>query len=597
MSGWSRGLVSVSFLVLGGATAGLTWRADAPEEPPIAAVSAGEFAIAQLAAELGRSLAAARARATTLADTAALRTAISTDTATVRDLIQRDAALGVPETELLVLLIRDGAGAKILYAQPPGAEALRSVLGEAGPLLDVSGHRVAPWFVAKVRSRYPEHPDGLLAIGGVPIDMQGANDRLRGLSVGARITVGGAALVALGMAPGPDTRIVRSRVDLTAQLGMVGVAAEVMVAEGTNRHRLPIALGALALGVVGAVVFPLLRRRRPESQPPSRPATDFTATLIPGGADLDDGPTQPDAKDVTHDDIEIGAIVGEYRILERLGHGGMGVVYSAVHEVIGKKVAIKFLWGDFQLEPRIGERFVREAQAVNRVSHPGIVDIFSFGRLPSGRPYLVMELLAGENLKERLKHMPPLTYRETFRILGQICAAAGAAHDAGIVHRDLKPDNVFLQDVTGDVKILDFGVAKLIETGAGNQTRTGTSIGTPVYMSPEQCRGRRIDPRSDLYTIGVVMFRIFTGTLPFHGQSEFTVLQAHVKQRPPRPSDRAHVPPALEALILRCLAKKPEARPQSAAQLAAELEGVAKSMGDRLDDPSYQPMPMSEGNG
>ena len=290
-----------------------------------------------------------------------------------------------------------------------------------------------------------------------------------------------------------------------------------------------------------------------------------------------------------------GTPVGEYQLTEVLGAGGMGVVYAAIHPLIGKKVAIKVLNERFSHSSTILERFVQEARSVNQIGHRGIIDIFAFGEMPDGRPFFVMEYIPGADLRARLRADPPLTYGDALSILDQVLDALSAAHDAGVVHRDLKPDNIILVESRGPrtVKLLDFGVAKLINPGQGGEkTSTGLTIGTPSFMSPEQCLCQPVDARSDLYSLGVIMFVMFTGTRPFSGSSEFVVLQGHVHRAPPRPRALADLPLALESVILCCLEKRPDKRPQSANELRQRL---AKLRGSLSLEALEQPLPSQLG--
>jgi serine/threonine-protein kinase len=277
-----------------------------------------------------------------------------------------------------------------------------------------------------------------------------------------------------------------------------------------------------------------------------------------------------------------GTVIGEYVVEGVIGRGGMGVVHAAKHPVIGKRVAIKVLRPELSQDPAIVRRFVDEARAVNRIGHPNIVDIFGFGALPppDGRQYFVMELLEGEALTAALERAgaagwdPP----EARRLLAQACDALAAAHHEGIVHRDLKPDNLWLvrpRHGQSFLKLLDFGIAKLLEgKGDGPVTQSGLVIGTPQFMAPEQCLGEAVDHRADIYAFGVILYRIFTGRLPFAGKS-FAEIVSHVfTVPPPRPSSLRDMPPGLEALILACLERDPARRPQSAVEVGARLEAA-----------------------
>ncbi len=284
--------------------------------------------------------------------------------------------------------------------------------------------------------------------------------------------------------------------------------------------------------------------------------------------------------------LSVGTKVGEYEILARIGEGGMGTVYSAVHPIIGKKVAIKVLAARLAKNKNAIRRFVLEARAVNDIQHPGLVDIFSFGQLTDGRHYYVMEFLEGKNLGDVLSERIRLPMAEALPIFIEVGRALVAVHSKGIVHRDLKPENILLlsspQPSGQKVKLVDFGLAKLVEgvpahlSEGGPRTAAGVNVGTPHYMSPEQCRGLKVDVRADLYSLGVMLYETLTGSVPFDGPTAVDIWQAHV-ERPPRiPSDVAPgaVSPALNAVILRLLAKQPECRIQSAADFCSALENL-----------------------
>ncbi|HEX4461327.1 MAG TPA: serine/threonine-protein kinase, partial [Polyangia bacterium] len=274
-----------------------------------------------------------------------------------------------------------------------------------------------------------------------------------------------------------------------------------------------------------------------------------------------------------------GTVVNEFRVEARLGQGGMSTVYSAIQPLIGKRAAIKVIRRELCLDPVQVERFVQEARAVNQIGHPNIVDVFAFGTLPDERSYLVMEWLQGETLAERLKR-GALGTTEAMAIIFQICDALAAAHDKGIVHRDLKPENVFLVPVRNRrllVKLLDFGVAKL--RGPRGEARVdhtspGNTVGTPKYMAPEQARGRDVDYRADVYSLGVTAYEMFTGRVPFLGDEAIDVMHQHVYKMPPAPSLlRADLPLQVERLLLGMLEKKPDKRP-TLAQVEARLADV-----------------------
>jgi serine/threonine-protein kinase len=272
-------------------------------------------------------------------------------------------------------------------------------------------------------------------------------------------------------------------------------------------------------------------------------------------------------------DLPPGFVVGEYRIEGVAGRGGMGVVYSALQPVIEKKVAIKVLNAQLSADVDLVRRFVDEARAVNRIGHENIIDIFSFGQLADGRQYFVMEYLEGATLAARME-AGDLHNEDVPTILAQVCEALEAAHEKKIVHRDLKPENVWIALTNRGqpkVRLLDFGIAKLLETGERTVTDVGTVMGTPHYMSPEQCNGRGVDHRTDIYAMGVMMYRLFTGQLPIRGETYAEILAKQLTLTPAPPSTLAQIPAALDHLIMRCLEKEPSARPQSAAELGTAL--------------------------
>jgi len=277
----------------------------------------------------------------------------------------------------------------------------------------------------------------------------------------------------------------------------------------------------------------------------------------------------------------IGQSFGNYRAISVLGEGGMGVVYLAEHPEIGRKVAVKVLHADFARDQQVLTRFLNEARAANAIRHPNIIEILDSGVLADRTPYLVMELLEGETLSARIKRVGQLPIGEIFDFSYQAASALSAAHAKGIVHRDLKPDNLFVvpdpHDETRErIKVLDFGIAKLQQQSTADslKTRTGTLMGTPIYMSPEQCRGiRAIDHRTDIYSLGVIIYEMAIGQPPFVSEGFGDLVNMHMNMAPPRPSGlRPDVPPALEALILTTLAKAPEERFDAMPALQAALK-------------------------
>jgi eukaryotic-like serine/threonine-protein kinase len=273
-----------------------------------------------------------------------------------------------------------------------------------------------------------------------------------------------------------------------------------------------------------------------------------------------------------------GAVIGGYRVLEPLSWSGTGMVFAGEHLQLGRRVALKFLHQDLLGDPAAVARFFAEATAAARISHPGVVAIFDYGSFDRGI-YLVMEHLAGESLQSRLERVQRLSIAHTIDLGTQLALTLAAAHEAGVVHRDLKPDNIHLvPDPAGTsyefAKVLDFGVAKLTAVAAPI-TRRGDLLGTPYYMAPEQS----IDPSSvdhttDIYSLGCVLFQLATGFLPFRG-SVMQVLQAHQAEAPPLPRHvDPNIPPYLESLILRMMAKAPRARPSSMVEVVGALSTI-----------------------
>ena len=265
-------------------------------------------------------------------------------------------------------------------------------------------------------------------------------------------------------------------------------------------------------------------------------------------------------------------IDGKYRIESKLGEGGMGAVYCATRLLIGDVVAIKVLHTDQVADQQAVERFRREAQAAARLKHPNVVTIHDFGVTNRNLAYLVMEMVEGESLRSIIKQQGPLTPPATAAIASQVCAALEEAHRRHIVHRDLKPDNIVVAATPAGlrVKVLDFGIAKLrdLPVTADSLTQTGTVIGTPRYMSPEQCMGEELDGRSDIYGLGVILYEMLSGVVPFNSPSLTALIMQQVTQAPPSlRAINARITPAVEHVVMWALEKKPEARPQTAGAL------------------------------
>ncbi|MBX3246053.1 MAG: serine/threonine protein kinase [Myxococcales bacterium] len=298
----------------------------------------------------------------------------------------------------------------------------------------------------------------------------------------------------------------------------------------------------------------------------------------------------------TGGDPLVGAVFDKYKVVRRIGEGGMGLVYESLHTVIEKRVAMKVLRDDFSSRPEVVERFRQEAKSASRIGHEHIVDISDFGTTPTGSSYFVMEFLEGEDLASVLAREHTLSVERTASIVLQCCRALGAAHVKGIVHRDMKPENIFLtkrEDQLDFVKIVDFGIAKMsdIETaGAPGRklTKTGMIFGTPEYMSPEQAAGKELDHRVDVYALGVILFECLTGRVPFVGDTFMGILTQHMfEEVPPLRAVHPHVQCSaeLEAVIYKALAKKPEDRFGSMEELG---EAIQEAMQGRISKATLQ---------
>jgi serine/threonine-protein kinase len=276
--------------------------------------------------------------------------------------------------------------------------------------------------------------------------------------------------------------------------------------------------------------------------------------------------------------LPVGARVGEYEVTGLLGQGGMGVVYSGVHPLLGRKVAIKVLNRQVA-HPEAAARFLQEARAASRLRHQNIVDVFAFGQMPDGHYYQVMEFLEGESLRAILHRDGTLTLAQARAVIVGVLSGLAAAHRPGIVHRDVKPDNIFLcaplaRVAASDVKLLDFGLAKN-DSGAhvSVKTRTGITMGTPAYMSPEQCRALPdIDARADLYAAGIVLFEMLAGYAPFQSDSAFDVMTMQINLPAPRVSQATGRVEPLEAVILQAMEKRPAARFDTADEMLAAVD-------------------------
>jgi serine/threonine protein kinase len=269
---------------------------------------------------------------------------------------------------------------------------------------------------------------------------------------------------------------------------------------------------------------------------------------------------------------ELGRL-GPYRILAVLGHGGMGVVYKAEDTQLERLVALKAMLPGLAASSANRQRFLREARAAAKIEHDHIVTIYQVGE-DRGVPFLAMPLLQGESLNERLQREPRLPVGEVLRISRETAAGLAAAHERGLIHRDVKPANLWLEANGGRVKLLDFGLARAAAE-SGHLTATGAILGTPAYMSPEQASGKAVDGRTDLFSLGCVMYRVSTGDLPFKGTDPISTLMAVAMEQPPAPIQlNPEVPPALSGLVMELLAKNPAERPVSAQDVIRRLRDI-----------------------
>jgi serine/threonine-protein kinase len=272
---------------------------------------------------------------------------------------------------------------------------------------------------------------------------------------------------------------------------------------------------------------------------------------------------------------------GEYRIVERIGTGGMGSVYKAEQPSMNRMVAVKVLHSKYAERDDLVSRFRREARAMSQLSHPNTARVYKFGQLDDGAAYFVMDYMEGKNLAHTVRQHGPMAYERAINIMVQVCGALDEAHRAGIIHRDLKPENIFLTNQAGTAdfpKVLDFGLAKVSEKQMGRGslmvTQQGMVFGTPEFMSPEQTQGETLDRRSDIYSLGLILYELLTGKLPFEATKPLEIMKAHVQEPPIPLSERVEgltFPPELDRVLDKAMAKRPEDRYADAVEFAHAL--------------------------
>lgn len=306
---------------------------------------------------------------------------------------------------------------------------------------------------------------------------------------------------------------------------------------------------------------------------------------------LENRDTAPDSQFVTKGYVRLDSLGGPsdnslpvmppgYTLLEAIGKGGWGTVYRGLQHSTGREVAVKILREDVHQYAHIVERFHREARAVSALQHPNIVTLHDFGYTPENRAFMVMELVRGESLDSIIRCQGRIPPNVVALIARQVAQALACAHDQGIIHRDIKPHNIMVTGLNHSahfVKVLDFGVAKLLGESAG-LTADGKVFGTPEYISPEAARNLPLDGRSDLYSLGILMYEMVSGVLPFTGDNPLAIAMTQVQEPPPPFPPSLRVPDSLHSLIFRLLEKSPDSRPESAAEVVAILEEMAPQL-------------------
>ncbi len=316
--------------------------------------------------------------------------------------------------------------------------------------------------------------------------------------------------------------------------------------------------------------------RKPSVQDPSESSDALADVTEVFAQDAITEPEQP-----SEETLPSGTMIGPYRVERLVGRGGGGAVYAA-RDQAGRMVAVKLLRAEMARFPSMITRFLREAEVVRAIAHPNIVEIYEIGEYQPNRPYYAMELLQGTDLRKLLQVHGRFTPSELLGLLEPVCLAVGAAHDKGVVHRDIKANNILVVERDGErvVKLLDFGIAKMLhaDNAGPGLTEPGAMLGTAHYMAPEQIRCERPDGRTDVYALGVVIYHLLTGQYPFHADDPRQVALQHLQAPAPRPSALAPVPPALDAVVLRCMEKKADKRfPDTAALLSALRAAIGEA--------------------
>jgi len=360
----------------------------------------------------------------------------------------------------------------------------------------------------------------------------------------------------------------------------------------------PIRVKRVSRQSVGAPAAPQERRSSsPQSFPPNHPPRATTEGSAPNQFLPNPASSQMVPSKAADPKLIEGSRIGNYEVIRKIGQGGMGVVYEGRHLLLPRRVAIKFLLTNQAHDEEQIRRFLGEAVASAQIGHKGVVDIYDYGYDENKTAYLIMEFVDGQSLQAIMKRSGQLPVPMVVRVVRDIAEVLAAAHQSGIVHRDLKPDNIVLsRDEFGKdfVKILDFGVAKFVNSqGMSGQTVAGSILGTPWYMPPEQCKGlREVDFRSDIYALGCVFYQMLCGKVPFAGSLR-DVLTAHIHATPTPPTQfNPSLPPAVEGLILRMMAKEPAARPASMEEVAHALTAFVEpqAQGQTQNLPPMAPM-------